>query len=49
MHVELQLRIIGDDDTVLSDDAVLRLDRADDRLAAVGLSLAEAKSVLSGI
>jgi hypothetical protein len=43
MRVEIQLRIVGGDGTVLSDDAVLRLDRADHRLAAVGLSLAEAK------
>ena len=37
MRVEIQLRILGDDDTVLSDDAVLRLDKAADQLAAVGL------------
>ena len=43
VRVEIQLRIVGDDDTVLSDDAVLCLGRADHRLAAVGLSLAEAK------
>ena len=30
MRVEIQLRIVGDGDTVLSDDAVLRFDRADD-------------------
>ena len=45
MRVEIQLRIVGDDGAVLSDDAVLRLDRADRRLAAVGLSLAEAKTL----
>jgi hypothetical protein len=48
MRVEIQLRIIGDN-TVLSDDAVLHLDRTDDRLAAVGLSLTEAKTLLADI
>jgi hypothetical protein len=49
MRVEIQLRIVGDDDTVLSDDAVLRLERADHRLAVVGLSLAEAKTLLADV
>jgi hypothetical protein len=48
MRVEIQLRIIGDN-TVHSDDAVLHLDRTDDRLAAVGLSLTEAKTLLADI
>ena len=49
MRVQIQLRIVSDDDTVLNDHAVLRLDRIDDRLAAVGLSLAEAKTLLAGV
>jgi hypothetical protein len=49
MRVEIQLRIVGDDGTVLSDNAVLRLDRADHRLGAVGLSLAEAKTLLADV
>ena len=49
MRVEIQLRIVGDNDTVLSDDAVLRLDRVDHQLAVLGLSLAEAKTLLAGV
>src|SRR5688500_85648 len=49
MRVEIQLRIVGDDDTLLRAAAVLRLDRADHRLAAVGLSLAEAKTLLAEV
>jgi hypothetical protein len=49
MRIEIQLRVVGDDDTVLSDDSVLRLDRSDDHLAAVGLSLTEAKTLLAGV
>lgn len=49
MRVEIQLRIVGDDETVLCDDAVLRLDRTDHRLATLGVSLAEAKTLLASI
>src|SRR4051794_28774463 len=49
MRVEIQLRIVGDDGTVLSNNAVLRLERADHRLAVVGLSLAEAKTLLADV
>ena len=49
MRVEIQLRIVGDDGTVISDGEVLHLEQADDRLAAIGLSLAEAKTLLADI
>lgn len=49
MRVEIQLRIVGDDETVLCDEAVLHLDRTAEELAAVGLSLAEAKTLLTGV
>lgn len=49
MRVEIQLRIVGDDETVLCDDAVLRLDRTDHRLATLGVSLAEAKTLLASV
>jgi hypothetical protein len=49
MHVPIQLRIIGDDGHVLSEDEILHLEKGDDRLEGIGLSLAEAKSVLAGI
>lgn len=49
MRVELHLRLVGDDGTVLTDDAVLHLDRTAEELAAVGLSLAEAKTLLTGV
>src|SRR4051794_6481130 len=39
MRIEIQLRIVGDDDSVISVDKVLHLDKSDDRLEAVGLSL----------
>ena len=49
MRIEIQLRIVGDDDSVISVDKVLHLDKSDDRLEAVGLSLGEAKAALAGI
>jgi hypothetical protein len=49
MGVQLQLRIVGDDDTVISDDEVLRFDKTDDRLEAIGLSLDEAKTLLEQV
>jgi hypothetical protein len=49
MRVQLQLRIVGDDDTVISDDEVLRFDKTDDRLEAIGLSLDEAKTLLEQV
>ena len=49
MRIQIQLRIVGDDDTVISEDEILHLDKGDDRLEAIGLSLDEAKAVLAGI
>jgi hypothetical protein len=37
LRVELQLRIVSDDDTVIRDEVILRIDKSDDRLEAIGL------------
>jgi hypothetical protein len=47
MRVQIQLRIITDDDTVLSDDVIACFDKGDDQLEEIGLSLDQAKSVLA--
>ena len=47
MRIEIQLRIVGDDDSVISTDEVLYLDKSDDKLEAIGLALSEAKGVLA--
>src|SRR5690349_2179701 len=39
MRIQIQLRIIADDDSVISEDDILQLDKSDDRLEAIGLSL----------
>src|SRR4051812_6181276 len=49
MRIQLQLRVVADDDSVISDDEILRLDKGDDRVEAIGLSLVEAKALLAGI
>ncbi|HEY0419619.1 MAG TPA: ISKra4 family transposase [Acetobacteraceae bacterium] len=50
MRVQVQLRIVAEDDSVISDDTeLLLLDKTDDRLEALGLSLAEAKTLLAGV
>src|SRR3954470_10065484 len=50
MRVQVQLRIVAEDDSVISDDTeLLLLDKSDDRLEALGLSLAEAKALLAGV
>jgi hypothetical protein len=43
MKIELKLRIVTDDDNTVSDEEVLTLEKAHDRLEAMGLSLDEAK------
>jgi hypothetical protein len=37
LRVELQLRMVSDDDTVIRDEVILQLDKSDDRLEAVAL------------
>jgi hypothetical protein len=49
MHIQIQLRIVADGDSVISADEVLHFDKDDDRLEAIGLSLSEAKAMLAGI
>jgi hypothetical protein len=49
MRVQIQLRIVADDDSVISEEEILHLDKGDDRLKAIGLSLGEAKAMLAGI
>jgi hypothetical protein len=49
MRVEVQLRIVGDDDTVLSADEIIRLDKTSDRVEAIGFSLDEAKTLLADL
>ena len=47
VHVHLQLRIVGDDGTVFTDSEILRLEKSDHRLEAVGLSIGESKTLQS--
>src|SRR5690242_21727684 len=49
MLIQIQLRIVADDDSVISEDEILSLEKGDDRLEAIGLSLGEAKALLAGI
>ena len=46
LRVELQLRIISDDDTVIRDEVILQLDKSGDRLEAIGLCLKDSKDLL---
>jgi hypothetical protein len=46
LRVQLQLRIVSDDDAVIRDEVILELDKSTDRLAAVGLCLADSKDLL---
>ena len=48
MRVQIQLRIVTDDDTVLSEDVIACFDKGDDQLEEIGLSLEQAKTVLAG-
>ena len=49
MRIEIQLRIVGDDNSVISADEVLHFDKSDDRMEAIGLSFGNAKAVLAAI
>src|SRR3954469_1134858 len=48
MRVQIQVRIISNDDTVLSDAVIACFDKGDDHLEEIGLSLEQAKAVLAG-
>ena len=45
VHVQPQLRIVGDDGTVFTDNAILRFRKSPGRLEALGLSLQEGKTL----
>src|SRR3954447_25810674 len=49
MRIQIQLRIIADDDNVISEGEILQFDKGDDRLEVIGLSFDEAKAALVGI
>ena len=46
LRVQLQLRIVSDDDTVIRDEVILEIDKSDDRLATIGLCLDDSKDLL---
>src|SRR3954451_19647840 len=48
MRVQIQARIVSNDDTVLSEEVIACFDKGDDHLEEIGLSLEQAKSVLAG-
>jgi hypothetical protein len=47
LRVQLQLRIISDDDTVIRNQVILQLDKSGDRLETVGLCLEDSKDLLA--
>ena len=47
MRVQIQLRIVTDDETVLSNDVIACFDKGDDQREEIGLSLSQAKTVLA--
>ncbi|UEM24368.1 ISKra4 family transposase (plasmid) [Skermanella mucosa] len=49
MRIEIQLRIVDDDNNVISEGEILQFDKGDDRLEMIGLSFDEAKAALAGI
>src|SRR5690349_9486298 len=46
LRVELQLRIVSDDDTVIRDEVILQLDKSGDRLETICLCLEDSKDLL---
>ena len=49
MSIQIQLWIVADDNSVISEGKILHFDKGDDRLEVVGLSVDEAKAALAGI
>src|SRR3954454_14766646 len=49
MRIQIQLRIVADDNNVISEGEILHLDKGDDRLEVIGLSFDESKAILVGI
>ena len=49
MRIQIQLRIVGDDSSVISEGEILHLEKGDDRLEVIGLAIDEAKAILAGI
>jgi hypothetical protein len=49
MRIQIQFRIVADDNSVIRADEILHLDKGDDRLEAISLSFDEVKAVLAGI
>ena len=49
LRIQIQLRIIADDNNVISESEILQFDKGDDRLEGIGLSFDEAKAALAGI
>jgi hypothetical protein len=48
VHVQLQLRIVGDEGTVFTDTEILRFRKSPGWLEALDLSLGEGKTGLAG-
>ena len=48
MRVQIEVWIVSDDDTVLSEDVIACFDKGDDQLEEIGLSLDQAKTMLAG-
>jgi hypothetical protein len=49
MRIEIQLRIVADDNSVISEGEILQFGKGDDRLEMIGLPFDEAKAAPAGI